>query len=214
MTQVTVPVHRVAAPQAPKPIAHGPAAPIAQKVPTIYLNLFDELTVPKVQAIMATCADLLAKHKPDTLHFMVSSTGGHVIAGITLHNYLKLLPVKVVMHNIGNIDSIAVIVFLAGDERYACHGTSFLFHGVSVVMPAAARLTSAGLSEVHSQVREDEKKISAIVTRHTSLTAPELRELFKQGESKDLDFATEKGFIQGVRDAQIPPNQPFLTFKL
>ncbi|MBK9176130.1 MAG: ATP-dependent Clp protease proteolytic subunit [Flavobacteriales bacterium] len=187
---------------------------VVQKVPTIYLNLFDEITMPKVQAIMATCADLYARHKPDTLHFLISSTGGQVIAGITLHNYLKALPVKVVMHNIGNIDSIAVIVFLAGEERYASHGTSFLFHGVSIMLPAQARLTSAGLSEIHSQVREDEKKISAIVTRHTSITSTELRELFKQGESKDLDFATEKGFIQGIRDAQIPRDQPFLTFKL
>jgi len=60
--------------------------------------------------------------------------------GVTLYNFIRSLPVKTIMHNIGIIDSIANVVFLAANERYANPSSSFLFHGVGFDVNQPARL--------------------------------------------------------------------------
>ena len=51
------------------------------------------------------------------LYLVINTPGGGVNAGITLYNYLRGLPIKIVTHNIGQVDSIGNVIFLAGDER-------------------------------------------------------------------------------------------------
>lgn len=181
---------------------------------TIYINILDEITMQKVKIIMATCAQLVAQKRPEILYFLFSSPGGQVGAGITLFNFLKGLPCKIVMHNTGSIDSIATVIFLAGDERYAALGTSFHFHGVATTLAANTRLTASALIEMHSHLKEDETKIATIVAKESNLTVQELRDLFKQGESKGLEFALEKGLIQEVRHVEIPRNAQFLSLNI
>ncbi len=50
-------------------------------------------------------------------YFLISSPGGSVNDGIVLYNFIKALPAKIIMHNIGVIDSIATVIFLAANER-------------------------------------------------------------------------------------------------
>jgi hypothetical protein len=43
------------------------------------------------------------------------------------------------------------------------------------------------------------------------MTPEELKQLFHQGETKDVAFAEEKGIINGAREAKIPPGAPFFA---
>src|SRR5271167_405496 len=98
---------------------------------TIYVNYFDSIDDAKTKALMAICSDIVAKQKPRTIYFLFSSMGGSVNAGITLYNFLRALPVEIVMHNNGSMDSIANVIFLAASKRYAARHSSFLFHGIN-----------------------------------------------------------------------------------
>ncbi len=40
------------------------------------------------------------------------------------------VPYKLITHNVGNVDSIGNVIFLAAEERYACSTSTFMFHGV------------------------------------------------------------------------------------
>lgn len=104
--------------------------------------------------------------------------------GIFIHNYLKSLPCKLIMHNIGSVDSIATIIFLAASERYANPNASFLFHGVVTNFPAQSSLTMFQLKERLSGLEVDQNKISSTITEMTKITKPELDDLFLQGEVK------------------------------
>ena len=95
---------------------------------TTYISYFDVINEAKAKAFMAACADAVAQTRPSRLYFLFSSSGGSVDAGIALYNYLRALPVPIVMHNTGSIDSIANVVFLAADERYANPHSIFLLH--------------------------------------------------------------------------------------
>lgn len=181
---------------------------------TFYINYFDQIDAARVKALMSVCTDIVAQKKPETLYFLFSSPGGQVQAGITFYNFLRALPVKVIMHNTGSIDSIATVIFLAGDERFASHSSSFLFHGVQANFPAGAGLTLNQMKERTSGLAEDENKIARVITERSKIENDEIRKLFREGESKGPEFAVEKGFISEIRDAEIPKDAPFITVNI
>ncbi len=45
-----------------------------------------------------------------------------------LYHFLHSLPVPVITHNIGSVESIGIVVFLAGERRFACPHSRFLIH--------------------------------------------------------------------------------------
>ena len=58
----------------------------------------------------------------------MSTEGGNMTAGFALYFFLKSLPLPLTTHNIGSVESVGVVIFLAGQKRYACPGTRFLVH--------------------------------------------------------------------------------------
>ncbi len=185
-----------------------------QKHETIYVNYFDGIDESKAKAFMAICSDIVAKQKPKTIYFLFSSNGGGVNAGITLYNFLRALPVEIVMHNVGSIDSIANVIFMAASKRYAAVHSSFLFHGITWGFGAGASLTFNQLTETLSVFKREEDKIASILAERTKMSEAEIRELFRQGESKDLQFAVDRGVIHEIRAATIPENAPLITVNL
>jgi ATP-dependent protease ClpP protease subunit len=181
---------------------------------TIYVNYFDSINDSKTKALMAICSDIVAKQKPRTIYFLLSSVGGQVNAGITLYNFLRSLPAEIVMHNTGSIDSIANVVFLAASKRYAAKHSSFLFHGIIWNFAQGAALTFSQLQESVSAFKREEAKISGIIAERSNLTEAEIRELFLQGESKDLQFVIDKGIIHEIREPVIPKDAPLITVNL
>ena len=62
------------------------------------------------------------------LELHMSTEGGNMTAGFALYFFLKSLPLPLTTHNIGSVESVGVVIFLAGQKRYACPGTRFLVH--------------------------------------------------------------------------------------
>jgi hypothetical protein len=56
----------------------------------------------------------------------MSTEGGNMTAGFALYFFLKSLPIPLTTFNIGSVESVGVVIFLAGAKRYACPGTRFL----------------------------------------------------------------------------------------
>lgn len=54
--------------------------------------------------------------------------GGECSYGFSLYNFLISLPVVVRTHNLGTVESMGNIIFLAGERRTACEYSKFLFH--------------------------------------------------------------------------------------
>ncbi len=75
---------------------------------------------------------------------LFSSDGGSTDDGMALYTYLKALPVKLTMHAVGFVRSMAVPVFLAAEQRLASENARFIFHGYTwtTPIPEAASLTT------------------------------------------------------------------------
>jgi ATP-dependent protease ClpP protease subunit len=113
------------------------------------------------------------------------------------------------MHNTGTIDSIANVIFVAGQQRFAAPNSSFLFHGVSMNMQGAVSRT--GLKEALSRLEGMENRIADTVSRHSQLSQAELTSLFQQGEGKDVNYALSKQIIQEIKVPAVPAGSVHLA---
>jgi ATP-dependent protease ClpP protease subunit len=180
---------------------------------TVYINFHSGISEPVVNKLMAACSEILAQNpKPDTLYFLFSSGGGQVNPGITLYNFLRALPCRVIMHNICSVDSVATAIFHAADERYAAPHASFLFHGITWTFNQGQTAYKNQIEEVRSILVDAENKVANIISDRCDLTEEEIRALFLHGESKNTTFALEKGIIQEVREPHVPADAKLFSF--
>lgn len=179
---------------------------------TIYIYYHGEIDVPRVNTIVGIVTQIMANEKPECLYFLFSSNGGGVDAGITLYNYLKSLPIELVMHNIGTIDSISNVIFMAGKKRYAAPHAVFMFHGVS--MPYNGVLSLPQLNEIRDRILNNHSTIAGIICGGTKISDREIKRLFSEGQTKDVRFALQKGIIDEVQLPQIPQNALTVTINV
>jgi len=179
---------------------------------TFYVYYYDDIDAGRVKTIMGIVSGIITQEKPTSLYFLFASRGGHVDAGVTLYNFLKSLPLKIIMHNIGVINSIANVIFVAGSERYAAPHTTFLFHGAASQLNGIFSLPQ--INEIRDSLHKDHNTIAGIICDNTTITQEEIKKLFAQGETKDVQFALEKGIINEVKAVQIPQNALFISINI
>lgn len=182
-----------------------------QNEKTVYINFFDGIDPIKVNKFIQFTTEVIRQHEPTELYFFISSNGGDVDSGFVLYNFLISLQtkLKVTMHNTGTIDSIANVIFVAGQNRFAAPNASFLFHGVSMNMQGAVSRTT--LKESLSRLEGMENRIAHTVSKHSKLTEAELTALFQQGEGKDVNFALTKEIIQEIKVPSVPQGSVHLA---
>ena len=177
---------------------------------TVYVSFSAEI-VPKTTETLIAVLSEQANKKVDEVYLMISTPGGSVMNGLNLYNVLKAFPFKLITHNVGTVDSIGNAVFLAGDERYACPHSSFMFHGVGLTFKGEQRLEEKILREKLDSIMQDQKSIGSIISERTNLDEQQILELFREARTKDADFALGVGIIHEIRDLQIPSGSPVIS---
>jgi ATP-dependent Clp protease protease subunit len=145
----------------------------------------------------------------DELHLLLSTPGGHVAQGIYIYNTLMGLPIKITTYNVGTVNSIGNVIFLAGKKRFAARTSSFMFHGVGFDIQAA-RFEEKVLKERLQGLQNDQKLIADIIVRHTKLTPSAAEKLFLEAAFLRPNDAKRLGIIDKIIDVQIPKGAPFL----
>lgn len=175
---------------------------------THFVSFTSEINPMTTETLSALCGELATKGA-EKIYLFLSTPGGSVAHGITLYNTLRALPVELVTHNTGNVNSIGIVVFLAGSERYSSPHATFMFHGVGFDIKGQVRLEEKQLRERLDGILADQKKIGAIIAERTDMTGKEVSALFRQAKTRDPDFARAKGIIHDIREAEVPRGAPF-----
>ena len=131
--------------------------------------------------------------------------------GMNLYHVLRGMPFELITHNVGNVDSIGNVVFLAGKERYATPNATFMFHGVGFDIPPNKRLEEKDCRERLDGILSDQTRMGNIIAQHTNLSEGEIAELFKEAQTKDANFAIDKGIIGEIREVQIASGCPIIS---
>jgi ATP-dependent protease ClpP protease subunit len=196
--------------QAPYPmVSLAPTMP-APTPDTVYLVFTADVNPGSTQALLAACANLVAKGF-QKIYLVLSTPGGSVMHGMTIYHFLRGLPVEVITHNIGNVDSIGNAIFLAGKQRFACKNSTFMFHGVGFNHDSKIRLEEKFLKERLDAIYSDQNRIGAVIEERTKITGQEVKSLFFEAQTKDAVFAHTNGIIDEIRELTIPVGAPVVT---
>jgi ATP-dependent protease ClpP protease subunit len=137
----------------------------------------------------------------------LSSEGGNMTAGFALYFFLKSLPIPLSTHNVGSIESIAVVIFLAGAKRYACPGTRFLVHPLNWGFGSLVAADHARVTEWRECLDFDAERYASIFDEATrgAEQADDIRtHLFGGARLFDAEQAVKAGIVHAAVQARLP----------
>lgn len=180
---------------------------VVQQPPGIcYVSFSAEITPQSAEALLGVCGNLANARVPKVT-LLLTTPGGSVMHGMTIYNVLRGMPFELTTHNVGAVNSIGNVIFLAGARRRACPHSTFMFHGVGFDV-RGERFEEKKLRERLDSIRADQKKIGAVIADRTSLSGPEVDELFLEAVTRDTQFAIEKGIVHEISEVSITPGAP------
>jgi ATP-dependent protease ClpP protease subunit len=180
------------------------------EAPEAYVSFSAEINPSTGESLIAAMANL-ANEGLQRVTLCLSTPGGGVPKGLTIYNTLRGMPFELVTHNVGNVDSIGNAIFLAGDRRYACPHSTFMFHGVAAPTNEGAMLDRRDLQERTDGVLADEKRIGSIIEERTTLSGGDVESLFEHAKTKDATYAVGTGIVHEIQDIEFTPGVPILS---
>ena len=130
--------------------------------------------------------------------------------GLTIYNILRGLPIRLITHNVGNVDSIGTVVYLAGEQRYACAQARFMLHGVSFTPMVQTQLFEKNFQEKLDSVRADQARIAAVYNDRAGISLDDAEKFFLGETTITAEVARERGIVHELREVSIPAGSPVL----
>jgi ATP-dependent protease ClpP protease subunit len=134
--------------------------------PVVYISFSAEINAHTTESLLAVAARCV-EQKVGEVCLMISTPGGNVMNGMNIYNVLRAMPFKLITHNVGNVDSIGNVIFLAGETRYASPHSTFMFHGVAFDSVAGVKLDERLLKERLNGVLTEQGRIASIIAERT-----------------------------------------------
>jgi ATP-dependent Clp protease protease subunit len=156
-----------------------------------YFTLSGDVNSDMVHRVFEAVA-AMAEDGIETAHVMVQSNGGYVSDGLCLYNFMANSPVKFVTYNGGAVASIAVILFLAGSQRYASETARFMIHKSHATASPGSRPDA--LNIIVEGLRADDARTESILRKNIELT-PEQWGIHQYG---DLHLTAREAKIAGL----------------
>jgi ATP-dependent Clp protease protease subunit len=180
-----------------------------QPRPPAFISFSAEIVPQTTEALILALTNFVNQGFQE-INLLLSTPGGSVMHGITIYNVLRGLPIRLTTHNVGNVDSIGTVVYLAGDQRYVCPQSTFMLHGVALGVTSPMQFFERNLRERLASVQADHERIKAIYRDRAGIN-PEVAENFFLGESTiSAETAVSNGLAHEVRAVQIPAGSPVL----
>jgi ATP-dependent Clp protease, protease subunit len=141
------------------------------------------------------------------LELHMSTEGGNMTAGFALYFFLKSLPIRITTHNIGSVESVGVVIFLAGQRRFACPGTRFLVHPLHWGFGSLVAADHSRVSEWRDCLDFDAERYASIfdeATRGAPLQDDIRSHLTGNARIFDATQALAAGIIHETLQARLP----------
>ena len=177
---------------------------------TAYIKFFTGLNEGSVNALMSAVQQKLAQGANEIV-LLMSSPGGSVSYGLSAYNFLKGVAAKVVTHNFGSVDSMAVVLFCAGDRRLSVPHARFLLHGIQTSFPQGATLEEDQLEERLKSLKIDIENIAGVIAANTGRSEEEVTEDILKRRTLNPEQAVEYGLVHEIKEELLPAGVEFLS---
>lgn len=183
-----------------------------QQRQTTTINFVGEISEKTAGLLLFLLNDQL-KGGMRSLRINIASRGGDVFYAVTMFNFLTgLQGVEIHTHNIGQIDSGANLIFLAGKKRTASKAASFLLHPPAItVHQAPLSLPIDVLKERMDSLENDQKRMAEIIGSRIAKSADDVIEMFKARKTYTSQESIALGFISEIEEFSAVPGQPIFT---
>ena len=177
----------------------------------VYVSFSAEVNAHTIESLLAVMAAYASQGVAE-VQLLLSTPGGVVMNGINAYNVLRAFPFKLVTHNVGNVDSIGNAIFLAGEDRYACEHSTFMFHGCAAgIASGTTKFEAKQLREVLGSIDADNLRIASIVEQRSKLTRTKIKSFFREAHTINAAEAVSAGIVDEIRDVQIPVGSPVVS---
>lgn len=133
-----------------------------------------------------------------SLTIYISSPGGSVDIAVELFNFLKLLDCNVRTVNISCVNSAAIIIFAAGDERVSLPCSSFYVH--SITKHLNGDFTAVDLLREVKEMSANTDKIATILANVSNKNKSYWKRLMRKGCLLTSQKAKELGLVHDISE--------------
>lgn len=159
-------------------------APVNAKTATMLMGMVD-------RAVNDGC---------DAVTIWISTTGGSVFHGLSVHHYLKGLPINIRTHNFGSVDSIGVVMYLAGSERHCVPNSRFLLHPICENFHKDQSIEIPRIREILQRMQREQDSIAAIIASEIGKSTDEVGNVIAERTSFTAQEGIEFGLAHDVRE--------------
>ncbi|WP_306643898.1 ClpP family protease [Sanyastnella coralliicola] len=145
------------------------------------------------------------------IHLLLSTPGGSVFHGLSLHNYLKGIPVPVSTYNFGSVDSIGVVIYCAGANRYVVPHSRFLIHSVKLNLKGGLSVDEKQIDEYLKSVKIDQHNIARVMSDTTGRSVESLESDMVNRTTLSPEQAVQYGLAHEIRQELIKPGMEMIT---
>ncbi|MBN1126004.1 MAG: ATP-dependent Clp protease proteolytic subunit [Sedimentisphaerales bacterium] len=143
------------------------------------------------------------------IHLLISSPGGSVFHGLAVHNFIKGCPVEIDTYNFGSVDSIGVIIFCAGTNRFCVPHARFLIHGVRLQVQGNNSYDEKQLEEHLKGLQIDQKNIARVIADTTGKDQDQVEQDMHNRTTLNPEEARDYGLVQAIKSQLFPANAEF-----
>ena len=161
------------------------------------------ITLDATTALIDQVQTLIGEGLP-TINLLISSPGGNVYAGLLAYNFLKGCPAEIVTHNINTCDSIAGVIYAAGDRRLSVPHGRFLLHGPRVGFTANSSLSETELEERVATLKNDMDNIAGVLAAASGKDESTIHQDMRRGLTLEPEKAVEYGLVHEIQEELYP----------
>ncbi|MBR1396815.1 MAG: ATP-dependent Clp protease proteolytic subunit [Selenomonadaceae bacterium] len=165
----------------------------------IKINFTGNVNEENARAFINELKNLITENPESTsLTIYISSPGGSVDIAVELFHFLKLLDCKIRTVNISCVNSAAVIIFAAGEERISLPCSSFYVHSVSKHL--SGDFTADDLLREAREMSANTDKVATILANISNKNKSYWKRLMKKGCLLTSKKAKELGLVNDISE--------------
>jgi len=146
--------------------------------------------------------EILDKKQDQEIAVYINSHGGEVECGYAIYELLKLSGRKIITYAVNEVFSCAIVIFLAGDERYATNYTNFMVHEPYHEYEEDSSMNSKEYKKYLKEIIKTTDDYFKLISKHTTLTPQRIKKYVQQAEGGEWYFksslAKKLGFVTKI----------------
>lgn len=164
------------------------------------LAIMEPITNETVNKVVHEVLLSKANRRDPTIYVYLNSPGGDVDAGYAIYETLRLSGKNIITYAANNVFSCAVIIYLAGELRFANEYSNFMIHEPyhEICGEGSSKLN---LDEYKKSIDDLTTCIDGyikLITKRTGLSAAKIKKYIKDAPDGDWYFKTDLAIKLGI----------------